>query len=59
MKFSIGTEVNGSLSFLDVKLFRENDKFGTSVFKIHLVRYILILLGLFHLSKSLVWHTPY
>ena len=32
MKFSIETEMNGSLSFLDVKIFRENDKFVTSVF---------------------------
>ena len=33
MKFSIETEMNGSLSFLDVKIFRENDKFVTSVFR--------------------------
>ena len=33
MKFSIETEINGSLSFLDVKIFRENDKFVTSVFR--------------------------
>ena len=33
MKFSIETEINGSLSFLDVKVFRENDKFDTSVFR--------------------------
>ena len=32
MKFSIETEINGSLSFLDVKIFRENNKFVTSVF---------------------------
>ena len=32
-KFSIETEINGSLSFLDVKIFRENDKFVTSVFR--------------------------
>ena len=31
MKFSIETEINGSFSFLDVKIFRENDKFVTSV----------------------------
>ena len=33
MKFSIETEMNGSLSFLDMKIFRENDKFVTSVFR--------------------------
>ena len=33
MEFSIETEINGSLSFLDVKIFRENDKFVTSVFR--------------------------
>ena len=33
MKFSIETEMNGSLFFLDVKIFRENDKFVTSVFR--------------------------
>ena len=33
MRFSIETETNRSLSFLDVKIFRENDKFVTSVFK--------------------------
>ena len=32
-KFSIETEINGSLSLLDVKIFRENDKFVTSVFR--------------------------
>ena len=33
MKFSIETEINGSLSFPDVKIFRENNKFVTSVFR--------------------------
>ena len=33
MKFSIEAEINGSLSFPDVKIFRENDKFVTSVFR--------------------------
>ena len=33
MKFSIETEMNGSLSSLDVKIFRENDKFVTSIFR--------------------------
>ena len=33
MKFSIETEINVSLSFLDVKEFRENDTFVTSVFR--------------------------
>ena len=31
--FSIETEANGSLSFLDVKIFCENHKFRTSVFR--------------------------
>ena len=33
MKFSIETEINQSLSFLGVKIFQENGKFVTSVFK--------------------------
>ena len=33
MKFSIETEINQSLSFLDMKIFPENDKFVTSVFR--------------------------
>ena len=33
MQFSNETEMNGSLSFLDMKIFRENDKFVTSVFR--------------------------
>ena len=33
MKFSIKTEINGSLSFFDVKIFLENDKFVTAVFR--------------------------
>ena len=33
MKFSVETKINGSLSFLDLKIFRENDKFVTSVFR--------------------------
>ena len=33
MKLSIETEINRSLSFLDVKIFRENNKFVTSVFR--------------------------
>ena len=33
MKFSIETEINRSLSFLDVKIFQENSKFVTSVFR--------------------------
>ena len=34
MKLSIKTEISGPLSFLDVKIFRENYKFVTSVFRI-------------------------
>ena len=33
MKFSIETEINGSLFFLESKIFRENDKFVASVFR--------------------------
>ena len=33
VKFLIETKIRGSLSFLDVKIFRENDKFVTSVFR--------------------------
>ena len=33
MKFSIETELNGSLCFLDAKTFRENKKLVTSVFR--------------------------
>ena len=32
VKFSIENEINELLSFLDVKIFQENDKFVTSVF---------------------------
>ena len=32
MKFSTDTEINGSLSFLDGTLFKENEKFVTSAF---------------------------
>ena len=32
MKFSIGTEINGSLSFHDVEIFRENDNFVSIIF---------------------------
>ena len=32
MKFTTETEINRLLSFLDVKIFRENDKFVTSAF---------------------------
>ena len=60
MKCSIETEINGSLSFLDMKIFRENDKFVTSFLeKKRLVEYTLISSVLFHLSTSLVWYTPY
>ena len=33
MKFSIETEINKSLFFLDVKIFPEKDKFVTSAFR--------------------------
>ena len=32
IKFSIGTEINGSLSFHDVEIFRENDNFVSIIF---------------------------
>ena len=73
MIFSVETEISGSLSFLDVELFRENYKFVTSVFtltsvfmftivtsvfKIRLVGCILISLVLFHFSTSFgFWYT--
>ena len=57
MKFSIETEINGSLSFLDVKIFRENDRFVTSVFRKEVCT--LISSVLLHLSTTLVWYTPY
>ena len=60
MKFSIETEINGSLSFLDVKIFRENDKFVTSVFRKETFSGVYTNTSvLFHLSTSLVWYTPY
>ena len=60
MKFSIDTEINGSLSFLDVKIFLENDRFVTSVFrKETFMESTLISSVLFHLSTTLVWYTPY
>ena len=55
MKFSIKTEINESLSFLDVKIFREN----VSLEKKRLVGCTLFSSVLFHLSTSLVWYTPY
>ena len=33
IKFSIETELNGSLSFLDAKIFREDERFATSAFR--------------------------
>ena len=33
MIFLIEAEINGSLSFLDIKLFAENEKFVTGVFR--------------------------
>ena len=33
MEFLIETEINRSLSFLDMKMFPENDRFVTSVFR--------------------------
>ena len=33
MKFLIDTKINQSLSFFDVKIFRENGKFITSIFR--------------------------
>ena len=62
--FSIETEINGSLSFLDVKIFRENNfitKSSLLMFleKKRLADYAQISSVLFHLNTSLVWYTPY
>ena len=54
MKFSIETEINGSLSFLNVKTFWENNKFITSAFKTD-----MLISVLFHLSANSVWYTSY
>ena len=62
IKFSIETELNGSLSFLDVKIFRENEKFEKLLVfseKIRSVGFTLISSVLSHLSTSLVSCTPY
>ena len=57
---NLETEINGSLSFLDVKISWENNKFVTSGFrKKRLVGWTLISSVLFRLSTSLVWYTPY
>ena len=55
MKVPIETDINQSLSFLHVKIFRENENFVTSVFRKNMFRgYALISSVLFHLSASLV-----
>ena len=63
MKFSIETEKNGSLTFLDMKIFRETITFLLVISDkrclVCLVWYTLISSVLFHLCKSLVWYTPY
>ena len=57
MKFSIETEINGSLSFLDVKIFRENDKFVTSVFRKK--TFSGVYTNFISFIPSLVWYTLY
>ena len=60
MKFSIKTEINGPLSFVDVKIFRENDKFVTSVFRIQTFSGIdTNFISFILLEYNLVLYTPY
>ena len=60
MKLLIDTKTNGSLSFLDIEIFRGNEKFVIGVFReVRLVGCILISIALFHLSTSLVLYTHY
>ena len=60
MKCSTKTEIKDLLSFLDVKIFRENKKFVTSVFRKDTFSGVYTNFPvLFHLSTSLVWYTPY
>ena len=54
IKFSINNEINGLLSFLDVKIFRAIEKYGTNVFRNDLVGSLLISSVLLQLSTSLV-----
>ena len=49
MEFLIETEINRSLSFLDMKIFPENDKFVTSVFRKETFSGVYI--NFVHLSK--------
>ena len=60
MKFSIETEINSHFFFLMWKYFEKTISL-LLVFleEKRLVRYTLILSVLFHLSKGLVWYTPY
>ena len=55
MTFSIESEINESLSLIDVKTFRENENFAISVFR----KDTLNSSVLFHLSTSLTWYTHY
>ena len=59
MKLSIETEINGSLSFVDVKIFCENNNFVTSVFRKETFSGVYTNFIRLHLSTSLVWYTPY
>ena len=58
MKFSIETEINGSLSFLNVKI-RCESLLIVFLEKIRLVECTLISSVLFHLSSNLIWRTSY
>ena len=58
MKLSTETEINGSLSFLNVKI-RCESLLLVFLEKIHLVECTLISSVLFHLSSNLIWRTSY
>ena len=58
MKLSTETEINGSLSFLNVKI-RCESLLLVFLEKIRLVECTLISSVLFHLSSNLIWRTSY
>ena len=50
IKFSIEKEEDGRLTFLDINIFRENDKFATNVNRKHLQRGLYQVLYLEHIK---------
>ena len=52
IKLTLEIEQNGSLSFLDVTITRENNKFVTSVYRKHLVAFSQILKVLYQKCKN-------